>query len=682
MSSRHTCLILSVGLFLATVLAYAPVWRNDFVNIDDGVYIWQNPNVQQGFTRQAIRWAFDFSTRDDWRPYEANWHPLTWLSHILDCNLFGAAQQGSSPRGHHAMNLLLHAASSVCLFWALVRLTSGLSTGGNSRSSAVPRTIEPVAQSTGKKRKREQRGPGKPDSAARAEAAPPVAPAGANVWASALVAALFALHPLHVESVAWAAERKEVLCGLFWWLTLVVYAGWVRRPSLVQYLLVMSLFALGLMSKPMIVMLPAVLLLLDYWPLNRLMILRDGRVALSFPAITRCVIEKWPLYLMSLGSAYITYHAQLHGGTTRSLEPTTLAVRLANAALSTTAYLRQTFWPSGLAVFYPHPHGELEAHGIGTSAVILSLLVLVLLTTVTIILWRRAPFLITGWCWYLVTLVPVIGIVQVGRQGRADRYTYVPLVGLFIALAWGGAALIAWLERRSRAPVNGDAVSPASRVPSAAAIAAATCCGVLLLACAALTWRQVGVWRNDLTLFGHALEVTTRNDCAEMNYGTALLYANRAADAVPHLARAVEYRPNHAEAWRNYGASLALSGNVADGVVQLRHALALAPNYAFAARDLAKILATTHDDATRNGPESLRWAQHADALANHQDAETLGILAMAQATNGDFDAAQQTALRAAQIAQRTGQADQLNQLRIHRALYQLKRPMRMQWGAN
>jgi Flp pilus assembly protein TadD len=204
---------------------------------------------------------------------------------------------------------------------------------------------------------------------------------------------------------------------------------------------------------------------------------------------------------------------------------------------------------------------------------------------------------------------------------------------------------------------------------------------VLLLACAVLTWRQVGVWRNDLTLFGHALEVTTRNDCAEMNYGTALLYADRAAEAVPHLARAVEYRPNHAEAWRNYGASLALSGNVADGVVKLRHALTLAPNYAFAARDLAKILATTHDDATRNGPEALRWAQHADALTNHQDAETLGILAMAEAASDDFDAAQQTVLRAAQLAQQTGQGDQLAQFKIHLLHYRNRQPLRMQWGA-
>jgi len=681
MSSRQTCLILSAGLFLATVLAYAPLWRNDFVNIDDGVYIWQNPNVQQGFTREAIRWAFDFSTRDDWRPYEANWHPLTWLSHILDCNLFGASQQGSSPRGHHAMNLLLHAASSVCLFWALVRLTAGLSAVGKNAPSVAVRTVEPAGKSAGKKRRRVQRSPGKSDPAVRAEAAPKVTRAGANIWASALVAALFALHPLHVESVAWAAERKEVLCGLFWWLTLVVYAGWVRRPTLVQYLLVMNLFALGLMSKPMIVMLPAVLLLLDYWPLSRLTILRDGRAMLVAPVIARCVVEKLPFYLMSLGSAYITYYAQQHGGTTRSLEPTTLPVRLANAALSTTAYLRQTFWPTGLAVFYPHPHSELEAHGLGTPEVIVSAALLVLITAAAIVFWRRCPYLVTGWCWYLVTLVPVIGIVQVGRQGRADRYTYVPLVGIFIAFAWGVAALAVWLQKRANGPAEAATVASGQRTPSAPAIAAAACCGLALVACGVLTWRQVGVWRNDLTLFGHALAVTTRNDCAEMNYGTALLYANRAAEAVPHLARAVEYRPNHAEGWRNYGASQALSGNVADGVAQLRHALTLAPNYAFAARDLAKILATTHDDATRNGPEALRWAQHADSLTSHQDVETLGILAMAQAANDDFDAAQRTALRAAQIAQQTGQLGQLDQLKIHLAHYQTRQPMRMHWGS-
>ena len=682
MSSRQTCLILSAGLFLATLLAYAPVWRNDFVNIDDGVYIWQNLNVQHGFTRDAIRWAFDFSTRDDWRPYEANWHPLTWLSHILDCNLFGAAQQGTSPRGHHAMNLLLHAVSSVCLFWALVRLTGGSSAVGKHAQCIAARTVEPAAKSAGKKRHRDQRSQREANEAPSMREASAVPTAGANIWASAFVAALFALHPLHVESVAWAAERKEVLCALFWWLTLLVYAGWVRTPSLVQYLLVMSLFALGLMSKPMIVMLPAVLLLLDYWPLGRLTISRNGRAKLSPPAIARCVVEKMPLYLMSLGSAYITYHAQQHGGTTRSLEPTTLPVRLANAALSTAAYLRQTFWPSGLAVFYPHPHGELAAHGLGTPEVIVAGAILVVVTTAAIVLWRRSPYLITGWCWYLVTLMPVIGIVQVGRQGRADRYTYVPLVGIFIALAWGVSALVGWLQKRANAPTEVTTDVSDRRTSSVPVIAAATCCvGLALVVCGVLTWRQVGVWRNDLTLFGHALAVTTRNDCAEMNYGTALLYANRAAEAVPYLARAVEYRPNYAQARRNYGASLALSGNVADGVVEMRKAVDLDPRNSLPARDLAKILATTHDDATRNGPEALRWAQHADSLANHQDAETLSILAMAQAANDDFDAAQQTALRAAQIAQQTGQFGQLEQLKIHLAHYQARQPMRMRWGS-
>jgi Flp pilus assembly protein TadD len=577
------------------------------------------------------------------------------------------------------MNLLLHAASSVCLFWALVRLTAGLSAASKPETFTTARAVAPVAKSSSKKRRRDQGSLGKSDAPIRVTAAAATS-AGGSVWASALVAALFALHPLHVESVAWAAERKEVLCGLFWWLTLLFYAGWVRRPTLVQYLLVMSFFALGLMSKPMIVMLPAVLLLLDYWPLSRLTNLRDGRTQLSPPAIVRCVVEKAPLYLLSLGSAYITYHAQDRGDTTKLLV-TPLPVRLANAVLSTTAYLRQTFWPSGLAVFYPHPHGELEANGVANPEVIVSVTLLVLITAAAFVLWRRAPYLITGWCWYLVALLPVIGIVQVGRQGRADRYTYVPLVGIFLALAWGVSALVGWLQKRASASAQTTAFESGHRSPSIPAIAAATCGGLALVACGVLTWRQVAVWRNDLTLFGHALAVTTRNDCAEMNYGTALLYANQAAEAVPHLARAVEYRPDYAQARRNFGASLALSGNVADGVVEMRKAVELDPNNSLPARDLAKILATTDNDATRNGPEALRWAERANSLTNHQDAETLGILAMAQAANGDFEAAQQTALRAAQIAQQTGQAGQLEQLKIHLFQYRNRQPMRMRWGA-
>ncbi|MGD9644930.1 MAG: tetratricopeptide repeat protein [Pirellulales bacterium] len=673
MSSRQTCLVVSVALVAATFVAYAPVWRNDFVNIDDGVYIWQNPHVQQGFTRQAVRWAFDLSFRDDWRPYEANWHPLTWLSHMLDCQLFGAAQRGASPRGHHAMNVLLHATSAVCLFWALVRLTRGLSPPPALRHLAPRATTEAVAKTTKRSRRQEHR---KGEAKSPRDAAAPPPPADANVWASALVAALFALHPLHVESVAWAAERKEVLCGLFWWLTLLVYAGWARRPTLAQYLLAICLFALGLMSKPMIVMLPAVLLLLDYWPLGRLTASGVGSQAkFSLPAAVRCVVEKWPFYLLSLGSAYITYHVQQHGGTTKTLEPTTLPVRLANAALSTTAYLRQTFWPTGLAVFYPHPYAEIEVQGWGAPGVLVSVVAIVAVTVAALLLWRRWPWLFTGWFWYLATLVPVIGIVQVGRQARADRYTYIPLVGIFIALAWGAAALVAWLERRATPDADNRDMARRPLVVTSAVVAA-----LVLVACLALTWRQVGVWRDDLTLFDHALAVTARNETAEMNYGTALLYAGKPAEAVPHLAQAVELRPDHAEGWRNYGASLALSGNVAEGIAKLRRAVEIEPKFALAARDLAKILATTYDDSTRNGAEALRWARHADALFDHQDVETLGVLAMAQAESGDLVAAQKTALYAAQLAQRSGRADEYHQLQAQAMLYRSGQPLRLRWG--
>ncbi|MBX9788262.1 MAG: hypothetical protein K2Y37_05060 [Pirellulales bacterium] len=669
MSSRQACLITSASLLVATFVAYAPVWRNDFVNIDDGVYIWQNPHVQRGFTREALRWAFDFSLADDWRPYEANWHPLTWLSHIFDCKLFGAAQTGASPRGHHLMNVFLHAVSSVCLFWALVRLTTA-PTSSSDVAARATRPVEATVKAAGKSHRRER---AQTSAKSPRESASPQVAAGANVWASAFVAALFALHPLHVESVAWAAERKEVLSGLFWWLTLLVYAGWVRRPTLAQYLLVITLFGLGLMSKPMIITLPAVLLLMDYWPLGRLTRDEAGRAKFSAPAVARVVVEKWPLYLLSLASAFVTYHAQQHGGTTKTLEPTTLAVRLANAALSATAYLRQTFWPTGLAVFYPHPHAELEGQGWAAPGVVVSIAVVVAVTVLALLCWRRWPWLFTGWLWYLVTLVPVIGIVQVGRQGRADRYTYIPLVGIFIALAWGAAATAAWLDKRT-----GIGNAPTSRRPFG--VAAAVVGAIALFICMVLTWRQVGVWRNDLALFGHALEVTADNDCAEMNYGTALLYAGQAPAAVPHLERAVALRPRHAEAWRNFGASLALSGDVAGAVVRLRQALELEPNYALAARDLAKILSTTYDTATRNGAEALRWARHADALFGHQDVETLATLAMAQAETGDFAAAHETALRAAQLAQQTGQLEQARQVQLQAELYRSRQPLRLRWG--
>jgi len=272
--------------------------------------------------------------------------------------------------------------------------------------------------------------------------------------------------------------------------------------------------------------------------------------------------------------------------------------------------------------------------------------------------------------------VPVIGIVQVGRQGRADRYTYVPLVGIFIVVAWGLAALSQRLEERSHQKATDE---PPRR--HAAAIEIFLGGGLILLVCVALTWQQVAVWRNDLTLFGHAVEVTRRNGFAEMNYGTALLQAGQLEDAVPHLARAVEYRPNFAEARRNYGSALAVSGDVAGAAEQLREALQLDPDFALAARELAKILATTNDAATRNGREALRWAQHAAALLSEGDIETLSVLAMAQAETGDFETAQQTALRAFELARATGQEAQLELLAAQIARYHARQPVRMRWGS-
>ncbi|MBX3411957.1 MAG: glycosyltransferase family 39 protein [Pirellulales bacterium] len=632
MSSRQQCLFLSAGLIVLTAMAYAPLWHNDFVNIDDGVYIWQNPHVQQGFTTEAIRWSFELSFRDDWRPYEANWHPLTWLSHILDCQLFGAAPTGSSPRGHHAANLLLHALSTVLLFWALLRLS-----GQSSVSTS------------------------------------------ANRWASAFVAALFALHPLHVEAVAWAAERKEVLCGLFWWLTLLAYAHWVEKPSPTRHLLVAACFALGLLSKPMIVMLPVVLILLDFWPLRRMTVEAGDVTRVSAPAVRRCVLEKWPLYLLSLASAFITYHAQQHGGTTSLLEPTALPIRLANAALSTVAYLRQTFWPTGLSVYYPHLRDEIAAQGWQALDVWGAFALLAVVTVAAVVSWRRCPWLFVGWFWYLVTLVPVIGIVQVGRQGRADRYTYIPLVGIFIAVSWGVAALLDRLEQR---PSRTTGTDEPVRARHSFAFETALAGGMILLICGVLTWRQVKVWQNDLTLFGHALEVTSRNDCAEMNYGTALLHAGQLEEATTHLARAVEFRPNYIPARRNYAASLALTGNVAEATAQLRAALVIDLDFGLAARDLAKILATTNNDSIRHGPEALRWAQQALVVLGANDIETLSVLAMAQAETGDYVAAQQTALRAFELARDAGERPQLEALAAQIARYHQQRPVRLRWGSN
>ena len=461
---------IGILLLIAVFAVFSPVRHFDFVNYDDPDYTTGNPHVRQGLTSQGLAWAL--TSRD-----AANWFPLTWVSHMIDCQFFGLESGW-----HHLHNVVLHALAAVFLYVFLTRAT------------------------------------------------------GAR-WRSALVAYLWALHPLHVESVAWVAERKDVLSAVFWFITLWVYVWYALRPSWSRYLTVLLGLCLGLISKPMVVTLPFVMLLLDYWPLARL-----GQ------QWRRSILEKLPLLALSGAAATITYLVQQHAGAIKALP---LQNRLANATFSYAVYIIKTFWPSRLAVFYPYPYDFAFLPFLAAG------LLSVGITVCVIVLRNRAPYLLTGWGWFAVTLVPVIGLVQVGGQAHADRYMYIPMMGLLIMLVWGAEEIL------ERLPTE------VPRIPLA---------GAACLACAALTWIQVGYWRNSETLFRHALEVTEDNSVANHNLGSYLMASpGRLEEAFPYLETAVRLDPDSSPAHTDLGSAFAKAGRLPDAIAQFEAAIHLAP---------------------------------------------------------------------------------------------------------
>jgi tetratricopeptide (TPR) repeat protein len=413
----------------------------------------------------------------------ANWFPLTWIAHMADTQLFGMESGW-----HHLTNVWLHALAALLLFAVLKRMT------------------------------------------------------GAR-WPSALVAFLFALHPLHVESVAWVAERKDVLSAVFWFLTLWCYARYVERPGPGRYLEVVLAFCAGLMAKPMIVTLPFVLLLLDVWPLGRV-----PRRIVPGKALLR---EKLPLLALAAGASVVTYLAQRHGGAVAPLAGIPLALRIENALVSYVAYIGDMFWPAGLAVFYPHPHA-FSVWRVAAAGLVLAGISLAVARQ-----FRRRPYLAVGWCWYVGTLVPVIGLVQVGGQSRADRYTYVPMIGLSIMLAWGLAELVARRPRARKAVI-------------AAVVAACS-------ACVAVTWFQIQYWATSETLFRRALDVTSDNFTMHNNLAEYYLERQRNEEARDHASEAVRINPYYIDAHVNLATALSHLGRIGDSEMEYRKALELQP---------------------------------------------------------------------------------------------------------
>jgi tetratricopeptide (TPR) repeat protein len=522
---RDRWTVLAVCIFLAaiTFAVFGQTLGHEFVNYDDNDYVYENPEVARGLTLPGIIWAFT-------HVHSFNWHPLTWISHMLDCQFYGL-----NPGGHHLTNILLHTATAILLFLVLRRMTGAL-------------------------------------------------------WRSAFVAAVFAIHPLRVESVAWVAERKDVLSGVFFMLTIGAYVRYAQRRSKVEpsslrfaapgsresraqavpaldprrstldYCLVLLFFALGLMCKPMLVTLPFVLLLLDYWPLNLVTTVTGHRN--NFPIPRRLILEKLPLFGLAAASCVATIFAQTEA--IQPFENMSLPLRVGNASISYVAYLGQMFWPSGLAVLYPFAAG-----GVGVSRVVLSLVVLAGISTGVFVL-RRRPYFLTGWLWYLIMLVPVIGIVRVGAQARADRYTYLPQIGLYLLLTWAAADLCAgWRHRR---------------------VVLGGCATAVLVALIFCARAQTSYWRDSESLWAHTLACTSDNFIAHNDLGFALLQKGSVDEAITHFQTALQIKPDYAEAHNNLGNALCQKGSVDEAITHFQRALQIKPDYAGAHNNLGNAL--------------------------------------------------------------------------------------------
>ena len=583
-------------LVLAIAAAYWPVAGFDFTDFDDNDYVWNNRQVLSGLTWSGVAWAFSHF-------FISNWHPLTWLSHMLDVQLFGL-----NAGAHHITNVLFHAANSVLLFLWLRRLTG-------------------------------------------------------YVWRSALVAGLFALHPLHVESVAWVAERKDVLSTFFLLLSLGAYTRYAQRVggglgreagssaghASRCYWLSLVWFALGLMSKPMVVTLPFILLLLDYWPLRRFQV-----SGFRFPVF----LEKVPFLAFSFASCVVTFVAQQSNQAVMSITVLPVAARLENTVVSYALYLEKAFWPDGLAAFYP------LFYPLALDKVIVPVFVLLLVTAGVFRYRRSRPYLMTGWLWYLGTLVPVIGLVQVGSAAMADRYAYVPLIGIFIAVVWLVAEIsLPWPGRRlvlTMLSIGGLAVG------------------------GSLTAMQVRYWQNSETLARHALAVTTDNSPMEVTLGNALLEQKQPVEAGRHFAEAVRISPDSViaqydlamalvgqgrldaaldadlaanqlsprEAKIHYllGNILRSQGKLPEAGAEYQTVLQIDPDHLYALNDLAWLRATSPDARLRDGPEAVRLAEKACQLSGGKVTLSVGTLAAAYAEAGRFDDAIKTAQKAIALA--------------------------------
>ncbi len=661
--SRSQTVLVYLSLAAITWLVFGQTVRHDFVNFDDHVYVYDNPLVTRGLTINGIVGAFTHA-------HARNWHPLTTISHMLDCQLYGL-----NAGGHHFTNLALHTIAVLLLFRVLRVATGAL-------------------------------------------------------WPSACVAALFAIHPLHVESVAWVSERKDVLSAVFFMLTLAAYVRYARAPSPGRYFIVALMFTLGLMSKPMLVTVPFVFLLLDYWPLRRfdkvpLLKSRGGIVGWLNRRPNYLFLEKTPVLVLSGLSCLVTIRAQ--DSATGLLEQLPFTWRLNNALLSYIEYLRQTFWPTRLAVFYPHPNNALSIWQITLATTFL-----LAISAMAILLRKKRPYVLAGWFWYVGMLVPVIGIVQIGEQGHADRYTNLPQIGLFLLIVWTAVDFsTAWRVRREYLWL----------------VATAT---IAILSYGAVV--QTSFWKNSEGLWNHTLSVTSNNDFAHnnlgflylrrgeldkaishfktalkirsgnsetrYNLGTALVHTNlanalaregRPEEAVRHYEEAIKLRPDYGDAYYNFGSMLFQQGRIDDAIAQWQKTLAMQPNDAGAhtsignaflqkgwpdkaiahyqkaleidprevnaRNNMAWVLATSSDASIRNGAMAVSLATQAVEISGGKDAIFYRTLAASYGECGKFADAIAAAEKGREIAISRGDSHLARTLERDIALYRADTPL-------
>jgi len=558
--------LIYLALVLATIVAFEPLRLNGFVDYDDGKYVTANDHVKAGLNAKTIVWAFTTG-------HTGNWHPVTWLSHMLDCRLFGL-----NPQWHHLVNLLFHTTNTLLLFWVFKNMTGAL-------------------------------------------------------WRSAFVAAAFALHPLHVESVAWAAERKDVLSGLFWMLTIAAYIRYVKRSSIIWYLVTLLAFALGLLAKPMLVTLPFVLLLLDYWPLSRFQYIPAEKDHAQRQVFHCLIWEKLPFFTLSAVLSVIIFLVQRSNKAVIGIQVLSLTKRAVNVPVSYLMYIEKMIWPTRLAVFYPYPFNKLMA-----AEAAVGFFLLTVITIRAVRLAREYKYLPVGWLWFLGTLVPVIGFVQVGWQAMADRYTYIPSIGLFIIVAWGAAEFTAkWPSRKI---ILG--------------ISAATVLAAMLVS----TRIQVQYWKDSITLFEHAIEVTKDNYIMHNNIGSAFLLKGEFDKAIDHYSQALKIEPNLQETHYNLGVALKAKGRFDEALSHFREAIRLKPDLPMALNAAANILLKSPDLKMRDTAEAVKLAERAAELTKFKKATILSTLAAAYAASGQFDKAVATAQLALDLA-RTAQNDEL-----------------------